>query len=337
VDRNRRIRFFDGLREDLVAIPGVKAAGFTSHLPLRDPMGDYPAWDADHPPANPASLSTAHRRIVLPGYFDAVRIPLRAGRDLGTNDRENAPLTMVINQQMARTLFSDKDPLGRRVSVDMGGAQPTTFEVVGVAGDVRLNFIGDSAPATMYLSYYQFPDTTLRFAIRTDQDPVSIIQSVRKLVLARDRTVPVENLVSMESLIGDSLVPQRTTSITLALFASVALLLACIGLYGVLAYSVSQRTHEIGVRMALGANRGEVLRLVLKQGMTLALAGLAVGMAAAFGLTRLLENMLFDVAPHDPATFGAVSLLLTVVAALACAIPACHAAAVDPMVALRYE
>lgn len=336
-DQARRIRFFDGLREDLAGIPGVKAVGFTSHLPLRDPLGDYPAWDTDHPPANPASQGTAHRRIVLPGYFDAVRIPLRAGRDFGANDRENAPRTMVINQQMARTLFPDKDPLGRRVSVGMGGTEPTTFEVVGVAGDVRLDSVGDNAPPTMYLSYYQFPDTMLRFAIRTDQDPVSITRSVRKLVLARDRAVPVENLVSMENLISDSLVPQRTTSIALALFASVALLLACIGLYGVLAYSVSQRTQEIGVRVALGASRGEVLRLVLKQGLTLAVTGLALGMVAAFGLTRLLENMLFDVAPHDPATFVAVSLVLTVVAALACAIPARRAAKVDPMVALRYE
>ena len=336
-DQNRRIRFFDGLRENLAAIPGVKAVGFTSHLPLRDPLGDYPAWDSDRPPANPASRGTAHRRIVLPGYFDAVRIPLRAGRDLGTNDREHAPLAMVINQQMARTLFPDKDPLGRRVSVDMGGTQPTTFEVVGVVGDVRLNSVGDSAPPTMYLSYYQFPDTTLRFAIRTDQAPASITQSVRKLVLAHDRTVPVENLVSMENLISDSLVPQRTTSIALALFASVALVLACVGLYGVLAYSVSQRTHEIGVRMALGANRGEVLWLVLRQGMTLALAGLAVGMAISFELAHLLESMLFDVAPHDPATFVAVPALLAVVAALACAIPACRAARVDPMVALHYE
>jgi putative ABC transport system permease protein len=336
-DRNRRIQFFDGLREGLAAIHGVKAVGFTSQLPIRNPMNDLPAWDADHPPEKLAYLRTSHSRIVLPGYFDAVHIPLRIGRDFGKSDRENAPLTMVVNEQMARTLFADCNPIGRRVSVDMGGPHPTTFEVVGVVGDVRLNFIGDSAPMTMYLSYYQFPDTTLRFAIWTDQDPELITQNVRRLVLAHDRTVPVENLVSMERLIGDSLVPQRTTAVTLTLFATVALMLACIGLYGVLAYSVSQRTHEIGVRIALGANRREVLRLVLKQGMTLALAGLAVGMVAAFGLTRLLSNMLFGIAPNDPATFVAVSVLLTLVAALACAIPARRAMRVDPIVALRYE
>jgi putative ABC transport system permease protein len=336
-NRNQRIQFFDGLREDLAVIPGLKAVGFTSQLPIRDPYNNVSAWDTDHPPTTPADQRMPYRRVVLPGYFDAVHIPLRTGRDFGKNDRENAPLTMVINEQMARTLFPGRNPLGRRVAVDMGGPQPTTFEVVGVVGDVRLNFVGDSAPMTMYLSYYQFPDGTLRFAIRTDQDPELVTQNVRRLVLAHDRTVPVENLVSMKRLIGDSLVPQRTTSVTLALFATVALMLACIGLYGVLAYSVSQRTHEIGIRMALGANRREVVRLVLKQGMTLALAGMAVGTVAAFALTRLLKNMLFGIAPNDPATFVAVSVLLTLVAALACAIPARRATKVDPMVALRYE
>jgi putative ABC transport system permease protein len=336
-DRNKRIRFFDGLREDLAAVHGVNAVGFTSRLPIRDPGGDFPAWDADHPPAERAYQRTAQRLQVLPGYFDAVHIPLQAGRDFRRGDRENAPLTMVVNERMARTLFADRSPLGRRVSVDMGGPQPATFEVVGVVGDVRLSSGGDSAPVTMYLSSYQFPDTRLRFAIRTDRDPELITQSVRRLVLARDRTVPVDNLVSMENVISDSLVPQRTISVTLALFATVALVLACIGLYGVLAYSVNQRTHEIGVRIALGANRREVLGLVLKRGMAMTLAGVAVGIVAAFGLTRLLKDMLFGIEPNDPATFMAVSVLLTLVAALACAIPARRAAKVDPMVALRYQ
>ncbi len=336
-DRNSRIQFFDRLRDDLAAIHGVKGVGFTNHLPIRDVGGDLPAWDADHPPEKLAYLRTAYSRIVLPGYFDAVHIPLRIGRDFGRSDSDKAPLTMVINERTARTLFPNRNPLGRRVSVDRGGPQPTTFEVVGVVGDVRLNSVGDDVPMTMYMSYYQFPDTTLRFAIRTDQDSELITQNVRRLVLARDRTVPVENLVSMENLIGDSLVPQRTIAATLTLFATVALMLACIGLYGVLAYSVTRRTHEIGVRMALGASRHEVLRLVLNQGMTLALIGMAVGVVAAFGLTRLLSDMLFGIAPNDPATFAAVPVLLTLVAALACTIPARRAAKVDPMVALRYE
>jgi len=224
---------------------------------------------------------------VLPGYFDAVRIPLLAGRDFAKGDGESAPLAMVINQRMARTLFPDANPLGRRVAVDMGGPQPAIFEVVGVVGDARIEAMGLDAPMTMYLSYYQFPNATLRFAIRTDQDPQSIARTVRRLVAARNRDIPVENLVSMEEIVGDSLAPQQATAVTLALFAVVALLLACLGLYGVLAYSVSQRTHEIGVGLALGAERRDVLRLVLKHGVVLVLIGVGIGLIGAVSLTPL--------------------------------------------------
>jgi putative ABC transport system permease protein len=336
-DRNKRIQFFDGLREDLAVIPGVKAAGFINQLPIRDPLNNVRAWDADHPPANPADWRMAHRRIVLPGYFDAVRIPLLSGRDFGKGDRENTPLAMVINERMARTLFADRNPLGRRVSVDMGGPQPATFEVVGVVGNARLDFVGADAPMTMYLSYYQFPQATLRFAVRTDQEPELIGQTVRRLVLARNRDLPVDNLVSMERLIGDSLVPQQVTAATLAAFALVALLLASIGLYGILAYSVSHRTHEIGIRMALGAERWDVLRLVVGQGMMLTLIGVGIGIMGALGLTRFLSGMLYGVQPNDLVTFVLVSLLLTAVALAATFIPARRAMKVDPMVALRYE
>ena len=336
-DPNQRIQFFDRLREDFAIIPGVKAVGFISQLPIRDPFNNIPAWDADHPPANPADARTADKRIVLPGYFDAVRIPLLFGRDFGKGDGEHAPLTMVINEEMARTLFADRNPLGRRVSVDMGGPQPATFEVVGVVGNARLNFLSDSPRMAMYMSYYQFPQATLRFAIRTDQEPELITQTVRRLVLARDRGVPVENLVSMERLIGDSLVPQQVSAVMVALFALVAVLLASIGLYGVLAYSVSQRTHEIGIRMALGAERRDVLRMVLGQGMILTLMGLGIGIMGALGLTRFLSSMLYGVQPTDPVTFGLVSLLLAVVALAASWLPARRATKVDPMVALRYE
>jgi putative ABC transport system permease protein len=206
-----------------------------------------------------------------------------------------------------------------------------------VVGNARLDFVGADAPMTMYLSYYQFPQVTLRFAVRTDQEPESIGQTVRRLVLARNRDLPVDNLVSMERLIGDSLVPQQVTAATLTAFALVALLLACIGLYGILAYSVSQRTHEIGIRMALGAERWDVLRLVVGQGMMLTLIGVGIGIVGALGLTRFLSTMLYGVQPNDLVTFLLVSLLLTAVALAASFIPARRAMKVDPMVALRYE
>jgi putative ABC transport system permease protein len=336
-DGNRRIQLFDGLREDFAAVPGVKAVGFICHLPIRDPYGNWPAWDTAHPPADPANRRPAHKRIVLPGYFPAVRIPLLSGRDFGKGDRENAPLTMVINELMARTLFADRNPLGQRVSVDLGGPEPAVFEVVGVVGNVRLNFVGDSAPMTMYVSYYQFPEATLRFAIRTDQDPESIAQIVRRAVWARSPDIPVEKLGSMEEVLGESLAPQQVTAVTLTAFSLLALFLACIGLYGVLAYSVSQRTHEIGVRMALGAERWHVLWMVLGEGAKLALLGVAIGLVAAFGLTRLMAGMLFGVSAHDPLSFAGVAGLLILVALAACYIPARRAAKVDPMEALRYE
>ena len=334
-ERSQRIHFFGGLREDLGAIPGVKAVGLISNLPIRNPRVDLPIWDSDHPPARPADRRLAFRRVVLPGYFGAIGIPLLSGRDLGKEDRENAPRTTVINERTAHALFPNRNPLGERVSMDMGGSQPATFEVVGVVGDVSLNSIDGDPPMTVYLSHQQFPDSTMRFAIRTEQKPESITLAVRNLVLARDRSIPVDNLVSMERIIGDSLAPQQTTTILLGLLAAMALLLAAVGLYGVIAYGVSQRTQEIGIRMALGAQRSDAVMLVVKQGSTLIGLGGAVGLLGSFALTRLLTNLLSWVTPNDPMTLAWVVLLLVVHGLGACWLPALRAAKIDPMVALR--
>jgi putative ABC transport system permease protein len=244
---------------------------------------------------------------------------------------------MIINEHLARTLFPGRNPLGQRVSVDMFRAQPITFEVVGVVGNARLTTVGDDLRPAFYLSYYQFPETTLRFAIRTDRQPEAITQSLRHLVRARDRAIPVEKAVSMDRIISESLAPQQTTTLLLAAFAAVALLLASIGLYGVLAYLVSRRTHEIGVRLALGARPSDVLRLVMGHGLVLALIGVFAGLAGAAGLTRFLADLLFGVLPRDPATFLAVPPGLVAVALLATYIPARRAARVAPAVALRHE
>jgi putative ABC transport system permease protein len=332
----QRVNFFESLRDNFAVIPGVQAAGFISSLPIRNPSFNLAAWDTAHPPASPSDRPISYRRVVLPGYFEAVGIPLRAGRDFGKGDCWGAPLTMVINERMAGTLFPGRNPIGQRVSVDMFGQQPS-FEVVGVVGDVRVDSVGESAPMTMYLSYYQIPDMTMRFAIRTGQNPESITQTVRRLVLARDSTVAVENLVPMEQIVSESLAPQRTTTTLLALLASVALLLAAIGLYGVLTYSVNQRTREIGIRLALGARAGSVLRMVMRQGALLTSIGMVIGLAGAAGLTRLLHTLLYEVPVTDPLTFCAVPPVFLGVALLATYLPARRAARVDPMQALRFE
>jgi putative ABC transport system permease protein len=336
-EADQRIGFFDGLRDDLANAPGVRAVGVISSLPIRNPSFDLPAWDASQPPPEAAYRRTARRRVVLPGYFNAVGIPLLSGRDFSRGDRADAPRTMIISKAMAHTLFPGGTPLGQRVSVDMFRPQPVTFEVVGVVGDVRVDSIASGTPMTMYLSYYQLPDATMRFAIRTELRPETMGRTVRQLVSARDPGLVVERLVSMEGIIGESLAPQGATATLSALLAAVALLLACLGLYGTLAHWVAQRRREIGVRKALGAEPGDLVRLVMKQGMTLAALGVVVGLAGALALSSVMAGMLFEIRPTDPVTFGAAAVILLGVTASATYVAARRAVGIEPAEALRCE
>lgn len=336
-DPGRRLQFMNEIRGELAAAPGVTAVAFTSNVPIVHPYGDPPMWAADNPPADPAKIQTSHFRLVLPGYFAALRIPLLAGRDLAGTDRAGAPRVLVINQAMARSLFPGTSPLGRRVIVENGGPQPTSFEVVGVVGDARIDSLDQPPPMTMYAPYSQSPGPRLYFMLRTRLAPEAAVEAVRRLVSAHDPGVPVEDLVSLERLVGDSLLSQRVTAVMLSLLSVVAVLLACVGLYGVLAYSVSQRTREFGIRIALGALPGDVPRMVLRQGLALAALGIALGLAGAFGLTRLMAGMLFEVRPTDPWTLAGASIGLMAVAVSASYVPALRAAKIDPIAALRSE
>jgi putative ABC transport system permease protein len=221
--------------------------------------------------------------------------------------------------------------------VDRGGPDGLAFDVIGVVGNARMDAIAQDPPMTMYAAFAQTGGTALRLAMRTAVDPESMTRTVRKVVQARDRDIPVENLVSMERLVGDSLVPQRVTTIALGMFSAIALVLAAIGLYGVLAFYVSQRTHEIGVRMSLGADVRSVIRQVLARSALMVGPGLALGLAGALAASRLLGRVLFEVSPTDPATLAAVSGSLALVALVASAVPAWRAARVDPVQALRNE
>jgi len=332
-----RIRFFDGIVEEIHAIPGVLGVGAITHLPIRDPGNNVRSWDPDNPPPNPNDIGYAFLRPVFPGYFDAMGIPLLAGRDLEDTDTPEAPLVVAINESMAESLFPGESPLGRRVAVDQGGDEPTIFEVVGVVGDVRMSSLAGDPRYATYFSYRQMPAGTMQIAIRTQGDPFSLAAPLRAAVWDRDREIPVERLAAMEEVVSRSISGRRVIMVTLTLFASVALFLAAIGLYGVLAYYVSRRVREIGIRVALGASSSSVVHLVLRRGLTLVAIGIVLGVGGAFAATRLTQQLLFGVEATDPLTFITVSVFFAGVALVASLLPAWRAMRVDPVEALQAE
>jgi putative ABC transport system permease protein len=240
-----------------------------------------------------------------------------------------------VNETLARHFWPNQDPVGRRVT--LGPAGPNLLTVAGVAADIRHNGLAEEVEPELYLPFLQSPQSGMNLAIRTRSDPTSVLNAVRAQVAASDPEQPVYDVSTMEQRLADSVAPRRFNMLLLGAFALLALMLAGVGIYGVMSYSVVQRTHEIGVRMALGALGGDVLRMVVGQGMKLALVAAAVGLAAALALTRVIASLLYGVGPADFATFAAVSLLLLLVAFLATYLPARRATKVDPSVALRYE
>jgi predicted permease len=336
-----RFQFVDDLTRDLLAVPGVRAVGFVSHIPLRHRFGNLRTWSADNRPVDPNARTMAHRRVATPGYLEAMQMPLVAGRTLSQADREGAPAAVVINQLMASRLFPSRSPIGQTVWVDMamtpGQEGPSAFTVVGVVGDARIDHVQAAARPTMYMSYYQVSRSPLRLAIRSDLPPDSLTATVRRTILARDPELPVDTLVPLTALAGESMAVPRVLTTTVSVFALVALALALMGLYGTLSYLVSQRTREIGVRMAVGASAGHVMRNVLGRAGLLVAAGLGVGLAGAYAASRLVAQFLYDVTPTDPATYAAATASLALAGLVAAAGPAWRAAQVDPVQALRKE
>ena len=262
-------------------------------------------------------------------------IPLLQGRFFTEQDKDGSPITVIVNQSFARRFFPDEDPIGKRI---LGfGASPQSREIIGVVGDIRHLGLDSSPAEALYFSSNQRPQLAMAVVVRTAGPPLSLSSAVRSSVLAIDKDQPIASLQTMEQVVSSSISDRRFTLLLLGLFAAVALALAAIGIYSVMAYTVTQRTGEIGLRMALGAQTRDVLRLVVGQGMTMALIGVAVGLGGAYALTRVMTTLLFTVSATDPITFIAIPLILTAVALAACFVPARRAARVDPMVALRYE
>ena len=333
-DGNEVAALYRRAAEEFRSIPGVLSVGATSAGPQ---FGGYEPADvlAEGQPA-PASGEYPHARYynVGPDYFHTMEVPLLAGREFTNRDTPGAPAVAIINQAMARRFFPGEDPLGKRILLVR---EKEGVEVVGVVGDVRRFEVGDVVEPEIYYPYMQKPRWATYFAIRTNGDPITVVAAVRGRMLAVDKDVPVLNVATIDQLVSAALREPRFNTALIGAFAGLAVLLASVGLYAVISYSVTQRTHEIGVRMAVGAGQRDIFNLIVGQGMKLTLIGVAIGLAASFVLTRVMLSMLFEVSATDPLTFVGISLLLTVVSLLACYIPARRAMEVDPMVALRCE
>jgi putative ABC transport system permease protein len=332
-ERPKMIAFFDRLFERIDAIPGVRSSGGVSFLPLNG-LGAATSFSIEGRPAAPAGDEpVAEVKVVTHDYFTAMGIPLLRGRFF--DGRDTAPNTrrIIVSASLVKKYFGDTDPIGRRIVLSWNDTGPD--EIVGVVGDVRSTSLEIEPRPASYLPPARFAYPFLTVTVRAAADGTALVPSLVRAVHDLDPDVPVADIRTMSEVIADSTAQRRVTMLLIVAFAAVALILAAVGIYGVISYSVTLRTQEIGIRMALGAERTAVMRMVLGQAMTLAAIGVAAGAAAAWTLTRLMQKLLFGVEPSDPLTFTAVALLLTAVAASAAAVPALRATRVDPATALR--
>jgi predicted permease len=323
------------LMEHIRATPDVRSAGLVSALPLTGgPATDFEI--VGRPAPRPGDEPSADIRSIDPGYFSTMGIPLISGRNFTEHDNFQAAGVLIINQTMARKYWPEENPIGKRVIMKDWGA-PLPGEIVGVVADVKAQGLDEPVQPMIYWPYGQLPQIFGSIAVRSDENLATLLPALKAQIWAVDKDLPVSEIRTMEEILSASLARRRIFMTLLAVFAGAALLLAAVGIYGLMAYSVNQRVHEIGLRLALGADRGDVLQMILGEGARIAVIGTAIGVAAALALTRLMSTMLFGVSATDPATLSLVATVPLGVAFLACYIPARRATRVDPMVALRHE
>jgi putative ABC transport system permease protein len=335
-DAPRQVAFNDQLKERIQSLPGVGGAGTVNILPLNG--GNTTRFIVEGDPVPPPGQETdANIRSVNESYFQTLGIPLVAGRLFDERDKADAPGVVIIGKSLAERLFAGREPIGRRLTYTGTKAPPDL--IVGVVGDVKITGLDEAIKPVLYYPFRQNSSPVASLVIRTNGDPRALASSVRDAIRSLEPDAALLNVRPMEQVISDSPASfmRRFPALLIGIFAGLALLLASIGIYGVVSYSVSQQTHYIGVRMALGAQTSDILRMVLKQGLVLALSGVALGVVAALALMRLLGSLLFEVKANDAGTFALVVSTLLVVALLACYLPARRATKVDPLVALRYE
>jgi putative ABC transport system permease protein len=327
--------FYDQALEKIGSTPGVQSAALVASPPFINLEQDAPFTIQGQAPPPKGKEPSAFYTEVSPGYLSALTVPLVRGRFFTKFDKPDTTLVVVVNQTMARRYFPNEDPVGRKLTVIFD--QPEEREIVGVIGDVLHSGLDTTARPEMFVPYSQSPTSQMTFVVKTTPDAASMLPAVKSAIREVNRNQTFSRTATMDQLVSDSLQQRRFNLFLLVSFGVLALLLAGIGVYGSINYSTRQRTHEIGLRMALGAQAGDVLRLVVGHGLSLSLIGIAIGLVASFALTRLMKGLLFGISATDPVTFIAISLLLAVIGLLASWIPARRATRVDPLVALRYE
>jgi putative ABC transport system permease protein len=338
-DDDSRAAYFREAVARIEGLAGVEAAGVTRLLPL-GPNDSFNTFNiAGRPPFAPGDRRGARSYAVSPGYFRALSVPVLRGRAFAASDVRNSEPVILINEALARRYFAGEEPLGQHILIDDANDHPLPpRQIVGVVGNVHFEGLNAEERMEYYVPFDQAPETSAEVIVRAKgEDAAAVAPAVRSALKGVDPNILVWETRTMDELVGRSVAPQRFNVVLLGLFAALAVLLAAVGIYGVLSYTVTQRTHEIGIRMALGARGRDVVRMVVRHGMLLALVGLAVGLAGALALTRLMAGLLYRVSATDPLVFAAVSLLLLLVSLVSCVVPARRATKVDPMTALRHE
>jgi putative ABC transport system permease protein len=341
-DAHRRVAFVDSLLERVRSLPGVVSAGITSNLPVNI-NNDFAGFSVEgRPVRQPGEFQVANNRLITPGYLESLGISLVAGRSFTPADRAGVTQSVIISERLAKRYFSGLNPIGKRLKRGPQESSHAWMTVVGVANDVKDEKLRAECDITWYLPYPQFAEVTLwasnvNLAVRTRRDPVALAPALVRAVHEVDPTLPVFQVAPTGELLAESLAQKKFSAILVTIFAGIGLILAAVGLYGVMSYSVSQRVREIGVRMALGAHPGDVQKMVVRNGLKLTLAGMAAGLLGALALTRFLRSLLYEVSPTDPTTFIGILLILALVGFLATYLPARRATRVDPMIALRNE
>jgi putative ABC transport system permease protein len=329
--------FFRDLLGRIRSVPGVTNASGVLPLPL---SGDRmrTSFEIEGQPMAKSDLPSTNIRAVGLDYFQTMRIPLLAGREFGARDNRQSPHVVIINQTLARRFFGRESPIGKHIKPGMtSGKTDSLCEIVGVVGDVKHRRLWLPDEPETYVPYDQNPIGGMSIVVRSADDPMTLLPALRTQVQALDPQLPLYKAQRMEDYVAASVAQRRFTSLLCSIFAGAGLLLAVVGLFGVISYNVAQRTHEIGVRVAVGAEKADILRLILQEGMAITLVGVGVGLVGAIGLSSLVKSQLFGISATDPMTFLGVVVTLSLVALAACYLPARRAARVDPMVALRYE